>query len=85
MVMDKIKNLAWWPELEKIIDCEIRPSLQMDGGDIRLVDFDEAKGILSVELQGHCAHCPMMEYTLKEGIEAELTARLPKIKKVQAV
>ncbi len=82
--MDKTKDLAWWPELEKIVDQEIRPSLQMDGGDIRLVDFDEASGVLSVELQGHCAHCPMMEYTLKEGIETELKMRLPQIKEVRA-
>jgi Fe-S cluster biogenesis protein NfuA len=82
--MDKMKNLVWWPELEKIVDHEIRPSLQMDGGDIRLVDFDEDSGVLSVELQGHCAHCPMMEYTLKEGIETELKARLPQIKEVRA-
>ena len=70
--------------MEKIVDHEIRPSLQMDGGDIRLVDFDEDSGVLSVELQGHCAHCPMMEYTLKEGIETELKARLPQIKEVRA-
>lgn len=82
--MDKMKNLVWWPELEKIVDHEIRPSLQMDGGDIRLVDFNETDGVLSVELQGHCAHCPMMEYTLKEGIETELKARLPQIKEVRA-
>ncbi len=82
--MDNIKDLAWWPELEKIVDQEIRPSLQMDGGDIRLVDFNEIDGVLLVELQGHCAHCPMSEYTLKAGIETELKARLPQIKEVRA-
>ena len=83
--MTNIQDLNWWPELEKIVDKEIRPSLQMDGGDIRLVDFDEASGVLQVELQGHCAHCPMSEYTLKAGIETELKARLPQIKEVRAV
>lgn len=83
--MTNIQDLSWWPELEKIVDKEIRPSLQMDGGDIRLVDFDEVSGILQVELQGHCAHCPMSEYTLKAGIETELKARLPQITEVKAV
>ena len=35
------KQISWWPELEKIIEQEIRPSLQLDG-DIRLVDFNPA-------------------------------------------
>jgi len=83
--MSNTQNLSWWPELEKIVEKEIRPSLQMDGGDIRLVDFDEAEGVLQVELQGHCAHCPMSEHTLKAGIETELKARLPQIKEVRAV
>lgn len=82
--MNNFQELSWWPELEKIVEQEIRPSLQMDGGDLRLVDFDETTGVLKVELQGHCAHCPMSEYTLKAGIETELKARLPQIKEVQA-
>ncbi|HQB50762.1 MAG TPA: NifU family protein [bacterium] len=82
--MNNIKELSWWTDLEKIVEKEIRPSLQMDGGDIHLVDFDETTGILQVELQGHCAHCPMMEYTLKEGIETELKSHFSQIKKVRA-
>jgi len=82
--MNNIKELSWWTDLEKIVEKEIRPSLQMDGGDIRLVDFDETTGILRVELQGHCAHCPMMEYTLKEGIETELKSHFSQIKEVRA-
>ncbi|HPD07727.1 NifU family protein [Patescibacteria group bacterium] len=83
--MIDIKKISWWPELEKIIAQEIRPSLQLDGGDIKLVDFDPTTGVLRVELQGHCAHCPMMELTLKEGIEAELITRLPEIKQVVVI
>ncbi|HNW55952.1 MAG TPA: NifU family protein [bacterium] len=83
--MQDIKNLSWGEDLEKIIEKEVRPSLQMDGGDIRLVGFNEESGVLQVELQGHCAHCPMMEYTLKEGIEAELKGHFSEIKEVQAI
>ena len=37
----------------------IRPSLQADGGDVKLVDVDE-DGVVTVELQGACkaAPCP---------------------------
>ena len=83
--MNKTKDLPWWSELENIVDNQIRPSLQLDSGDIRLVDFDQASGVLSVELQGQCAHCPMMEYTLKEGIEVELKTHFSQIKEVRAI
>ena len=40
----------------------IRPSLQADGGDVRLVDVNE-DGVVSVELQGACKGCPMSQMT----------------------
>ena len=73
--VDKIKSV-----LE-----QIRPSLQMDGGDVQFVDFDAASGLLKVELMGHCAHCPMSTMTLKQGIEAELKQAVPEVKEVRAV
>ena len=43
--------------VEKIKDVieQIRPSLQMDGGDVHFINFDEKSGVLKVELTGHCA------------------------------
>lgn len=63
----------------------IRPSLQMDGGDVSFVNFDETTGILKVRLEGHCAHCPMSNITLKQGIEVEIKNQLPEVKSVEAV
>jgi Fe-S cluster biogenesis protein NfuA len=60
----------------------IRPSLQADGGDIDFVSFDEKKGIVKVSLVGHCAHCPMSQITLKEGVEAILKKEVPEVKEV---
>jgi Fe-S cluster biogenesis protein NfuA len=60
----------------------IRPSLQADGGDIEFVSFDAKKGIAKVNLVGHCAHCPMSQYTLKEGVEAILKKEVPEVKSV---
>ncbi len=61
----------------------IRPQLQMDGGDVELVSVDEATGIVKVALQGHCAHCPMSEFTLKMGIEKQLVEKVPGVKQVE--
>lgn len=33
---------------------KVRPFLQRDGGDVELVDVDEATGIVKVRLKGAC-------------------------------
>ena len=59
----------------------IRPSLQADGGDVRLVDVNEG-GVVSVELQGACKGCPMSQMTLANGVERILKERVPGVTKV---
>ena len=71
-------------KLEKILDT-IRPSLVADGGDMKLVDYDEKKGIVSISLQGACAHCQLADFTAKYVIEAELKAKMPTIKEVRLI
>lgn len=62
----------------------IRPMLQRDGGDIQLIDVDEATGIVKVALQGACACCPHAAQTLKLGVEARLKEEIPEVKEVVA-
>jgi Fe-S cluster biogenesis protein NfuA len=64
---------------------KIRPSLQMDGGDVELVDFNDATGVVNVRLTGHCVGCPMASYTLKGGIESQLMEDVKEVKGVEAV
>lgn len=71
-------------KIEMILDT-IRPSLQMDGGDVSFISFNEETGVLQVRLEGHCAHCPMSTITLKQGIEAEIMKQLPNVTGVEAV
>lgn len=71
-------------KIKKIIE-QIRPSLQMDGGDVQFVDFDIKSGLLKVELMGHCAHCPMSAITLGQGIKAEIMRSVPEVREVEAV
>lgn len=59
----------------------IRPSLQADGGDVRLVDVNE-DGVVSVELQGACTGGPMSQMTLANGVERILKERVPGVTKV---
>ena len=54
----------------------IRPSLQADGGDVKLIDVDE-DGVVTVQLQGACDGCPMASMTLANGVERILKDRVP--------
>jgi Fe-S cluster biogenesis protein NfuA len=62
---------------------EIRPQIQLDGGDVELVAVEAST--VKVRLVGHCAGCPMSAMTLKNGVEALIKERVPEIKKVEAV
>ena len=63
---------------------EVRPHLQVDGGDVELVDV-EADGTVKVRLTGSCAGCPMSQMTLKWGVENYLKKKIPAVKSVEAV
>ncbi|MCG1012007.1 MAG: NifU family protein [Firmicutes bacterium] len=64
---------------------KIRPALQADGGDVELVEVDEANGIVKVRLTGACGGCPFATMTLKNGIEEALKQEVPEVKEVQQV
>ena len=63
----------------------IRPALQADGGDIRVVDLREDEGVLDVELLGACGSCPMSTMTLKAGVERILKDRVEGLNQVRAL
>ena len=67
-------------EVAAVLDL-IRPSLQADGGDARLVDVSE-DGTVTVELQGACKGCPVSQMTLSNGIERILKERIPEVVRV---
>jgi Fe-S cluster biogenesis protein NfuA len=71
-------------KIEKVIDESIRPGLQMDGGDIELVDVN-SEGVVSVRLKGACGGCPMSQMTLTMGVERKLKEEIPEVKAVVAV
>jgi Fe-S cluster biogenesis protein NfuA len=62
----------------------IRPALQVDGGDIRVIELDEDAGRVDVELLGACGGCPMSSLTLKAGIERILKDRVEGLTEVRA-
>ena len=64
---------------------KIRPSLQMDGGNIDLIDVDENEKVVKVKLTGACGSCPMAQMTLKNGVEEVIRQFVPDLKAVENV
>ncbi len=71
-------------QVEKALDL-IRPALQNDGGDVELVDVDEAAKVVKLKLTGACGSCPMSQMTLRMGVERVLREQIPDLKEVVAV
>jgi len=82
---DQTNSDATMTEQVQAIIEGIRPLLQADGGDIRLISVDEETGVVSVQLQGACKGCPGAAMTLKMGVERHLKERVPEVQEVVAV
>ena len=63
-------NLQRINRIQEVLQSEIRPLLQADGGDVELVDVDGKN--VQVAFRGHCAWCPVSDVTLKGSVEAKL-------------
>jgi Fe-S cluster biogenesis protein NfuA len=70
--------------VEEALDS-IRPALQADGGDVRLVDINEEEGVVRVELQGACSGCPSAQITLAMGVERAIKEKVPEVKEVLSI
>ena len=69
-------------QVEAVIEI-VRPAIQADGGDIELIEVDEASGVVTVQLQGACVSCPASTVTLKAGIERIMRDRVPGVTEVR--
>ena len=65
----KLTNIRKIAMIQEVLETEIRPLLEKDGGDVELVDVDRSKVIVS--LRGTCTGCLMADVTLK-NIEKKL-------------
>ncbi len=66
-------------QIEAIINADIRPALQMHGGDLEIIDYHDK--ILRIKYQGACGCCPsalygtlqLIEGTLKEKFQPDIS------------
>ena len=60
---------------------QVRPYLESDGGDIRLVEVTDDY-VVKVKLLGACSDCQVGVMTLKAGVEQAIKKVLPEVKEV---
>lgn len=70
--------------VSKVLNDEVRPKLQADGGDVELVEVTE-EGEVRVRLTGACSGCPFSAMTLAFGVERTLKEKVPGVVKVVPV
>lgn len=71
---------------ERIINAliPIREAIQMDGGDVEFVSYDDDTKTVFVSLTGACVGCPASVMTLKLGVERAIKQQVPEVELVEA-
>ncbi len=65
----KLTNLQKIALIQDVIETQVRPGLQADGGDVELVDIEGNRVIIA--LRGMCTGCTMSDVTIK-GIQDKI-------------
>lgn len=81
--MAAITDISIFNTVEETLE-QLRPFLEADGGNIRLLEITEDY-IAKVQLLGACSSCSMSMMTLKAGVEEAVKRAVPQIKSVEAV
>lgn len=72
--------------LNRIEDAlsSIRPHLQVDGGDVELVELTDDMHV-KIKWLGMCESCNMSSFTLRAGIQEAIRGNVPEVIGVEAV
>ncbi len=62
----------------------IRPYLQKDGGDVKLVSISDTN-VVNLELVGNCHECPMADMTIQSGIADSIKRMAPEVTGIKTV
>ena len=64
---------------------KVRPALKADGGDARVVECDEEKGKVGIEMLGACGGCPLSQLDFAYAIESLIRREVPEVRDIVAV
>lgn len=74
---DNSSNSSLYDEVNFIIETEVRPYIERDGGRIILKAVEN--GIVYVELSGACHGCSASDFTMRAGVERILRRKIPSV------
>lgn len=83
MTTTKTQREEMTERVEASLDS-IRPYLQADGGDVKILDLN-SDHILKLEFVGNCGSCPMSTMTFKAGVEEAIKKAVPEIKSIEVI
>jgi Fe-S cluster biogenesis protein NfuA len=66
--------------IHQVIDQHIRPGIEMDGGNIEFISYED--GVLVVSLLGACRTCSAASVTLTAGVERIIKSMIPEVTEV---
>lgn len=75
----KVKKDDTITKIKEILES-LRPYLNMDGGDVEFIKYEEK--IVYVKLTGACAACMFSDETIKNGLFEALKTEIPEIEGV---
>jgi len=81
--MSKAEHQALVDKVDAALE-EIRPHLQVDGGNIEVVEVTDDMTV-RVKWLGNCEFCSMSAMTMKAGVEQTLKSKIPEIQSIEAV
>ena len=81
--MSKAEHQALVERVDAALE-EIRPHLQVDGGNVEVVEITEDMTV-RIKWLGNCEFCSMSAMTMKAGVEQTLKAKIPEIQAIEAI
>lgn len=66
-------------KIKELIE-QIRPYLNMDGGDIEYIKYEN--NIVYIKLLGACTNCLMQDNTINDGLLSMFQEEIPEIKEI---
>ena len=72
-------------DIQKVIDDEVNPALEMHGGYVVIADYDGKSKSLKLKMGGGCHGCSSAQATLKMGIENLLRENFPELNEIEDI
>lgn len=83
LIMSEHERLAYIEKIQIALN-DIRPHLNVDGGDIEIIELTDDL-IVKIKWTGACESCSMSAMTMKAGVEATVIRQVPEIKGIIAL